>query len=266
MRSHDGAGRPEAPGPISSPSLSSAIHIDDRRTTVAGRALAIAAAALIWLAASAGPVSADPPGGSGRGGGTVTVDGLPVDGRGPHVGCTFQIDFYGFDEGADLFADVSFEAHPPTGRGVLIADRVFIGEDDDSGGASAAGLDAQRSYDLSAALQAFTPHPNQGFHVKLTVNADGSHGADTRHRVFWVTGCSTPTSPPPPPPPGGAVSPDSGPTPPTRGVVLPSVGGPGGGILPDTAVPIPAPLLLTGVALVLAAASAAAAKASRGPH
>ena len=257
MRSHDGTGRPDASRLIPSPSMSSAIHIDDPWATAAGRALAIAAAALIWLAAFAGPVSADPPGGSGRGGGKVTVDGLPVDGHGPHVGCTFQIAFYGFDEGADLFADVTFRAHPPTGRGLLVADRVFIGEDDDSGGATVAGLDAQRSYNLGAALRAFSPHPNQGFHVKLTVNAPGSHGADTRHRVFWVTGCSTPESPPPPAPPG------TGTTPPTRVVVLPSVGGPGPVTLPNTAIPLPAPLQLTGVALVLAAASAAAAKVSR---
>jgi hypothetical protein len=26
--------------------------------------------------------------------------------------------------------------------------------------------------------------------VKLTVNAEGSHGADTTHKVFWVTECS----------------------------------------------------------------------------
>ncbi len=47
----------------------------------------------------------------------------------PHVGCTFEVDFYGFDEG-DLWAEVIFEAHPPTGHGVLLTDTVFIGEDD----------------------------------------------------------------------------------------------------------------------------------------
>ena len=34
----------------------------------------------------------------------------------PHVGCVFQVDFYGYDEG-DLDADVTFKAHPPTGNG-----------------------------------------------------------------------------------------------------------------------------------------------------
>jgi hypothetical protein len=26
-------------------------------------------------------------------------------------------------------------------------------------------------------------------HVTLTVNAEGSQGADVKHKVFWVTGC-----------------------------------------------------------------------------
>ena len=29
------------------------------------------------------------------------------------------------------------------------------------------------------------PKP-QGFHVKLTINAEGSQGADKKHKVFWV--------------------------------------------------------------------------------
>jgi hypothetical protein len=100
------------------------------------------------------------------------------------------VDFYGFDEG-DLFADVTFEAHPPTGpRVVLLTDTVPIGEDDNSGGGSEAGLDAQRTYTLD--LSGIEPHPIQGWHVKLTINADGSQGADVKYKVFWVSGCETP--------------------------------------------------------------------------
>jgi hypothetical protein len=102
----------------------------------------------------------------------------------------FQVDFYGFDAG-DLFADVTFEAHPPTGPVVvLLTDTVFIGEDDNSGGGSEAGLDASETYTLD--LSGIEPHPNQGWHVKLTVNADGAQGADVKHKVFWVTGCEIP--------------------------------------------------------------------------
>ena len=144
--------------------------------------------------ASAGP---NPPGNNG----TVKIDDIPFDdhpNNEPHVGCTFQVDFYGFDEG-DLDAEVTFEAHPPTGPvQVLLTDTVFIGEDDNAGGGSQAGLDASATYTLD--FTGIEPHSNQGFHVKLTVNAEGSQGADTKYKVFWVTGCpsgtTTSTQPP----------------------------------------------------------------------
>ena len=154
-----------------------------------GKMLAVAAAAamvagaLLSGLASAAP---NPPGNNG----TIKVDGVPFDDapdNQPHVGCTFQVDFYGFDQG-DLFADVTFEAHPPTGPvQVLLTDTVFIGEDDNAGGGSQAGLDASATYTLD--FDGIQPHPNQGFHVKLTIHADGAQGADTKHKVFWVTGC-----------------------------------------------------------------------------
>ncbi len=162
--------------------------------------LVLAAASLVLgvqLLGGLALAAPNPPGNNG----TVKVDGIPFDdhpNNEPHVGCTFQVDFYGFDEG-DLFADVTFESHPPTGPvQVLLTDTVFIGEDDNSGGGSEAGLDASATYTLD--FTGIQPHPNQGFHVKLTVNAEGSQGADTKHKVFWVTGCpsgtTTSTQPP----------------------------------------------------------------------
>ncbi len=75
--------------------------------------------------ASAGP---NPPGNNG----TVKVDAEAFDDHPdnePHVGCIFQIDFYGYDAG-ELFADVKFEMQSPTGPTVvLLTDKVFIGED-----------------------------------------------------------------------------------------------------------------------------------------
>ena len=53
----------------------------------------------------AAPVAAKNPAGNN---GTVKIDGLEWDNHPdnePHVGCTFEVDFYGFDEG-DLWADV----------------------------------------------------------------------------------------------------------------------------------------------------------------
>ena len=146
---------------------------------LAATAVVLAAAGL----ASAGP---NPPGNNG----TVKIDDTPFDDapdNEPHVGCTFQVDFYGYDEG-DLNAVVTFESHPPTGPvQVLLTDTVFIGEDDNSGGGSEAGLDASETYTLD--FTGIEPHPVQGFHVKLTINAEGSQGADVKHKVFWVTGC-----------------------------------------------------------------------------
>jgi hypothetical protein len=70
---------------------------------------------------------------------------------------------------------------------------VFIGQDDNSGGGSEAGLDAEATYDLTAWLADSQPHPQQGWHVKLTVNADGSQGADMKHKRFWGSGCEAPS-------------------------------------------------------------------------
>ena len=143
----------------------------------------------IFGSAGVAPAGPNPPGNNG----TIKLDDVAFDddpNNEPHVGCTFQVDFYGFDAG-DLFADVTFEAHPPTGPVVvLLTDSVSIGEDDNSGGGSESGLDASVTYTLD--LLSIEPHPVQGWHVKLTINADGSQGADVKHKVFWVTGCESP--------------------------------------------------------------------------
>jgi hypothetical protein len=160
-----------------------------RRHAIVGLASMFAGAACL-VATIPGQAGADPPGNNG----TVKIDREDFDDRPnnePHVGCVFQVDWYGFDEG-DFFSDVTFEVHPPTGDEVILTDEVFIGEDSNSGGGSEAGLDASETYDLTTALLGFEPHPQQGWHVKLTVNNDGSQGADVKHKVFWVSGCEVP--------------------------------------------------------------------------
>ena len=159
---------------------------------------AAALAGCLALGSLATPAFAVPPGNNG----TIKIDDLAFDdhpNNEPHVGCTFQVDFYGYDKG-DLFADVNFKAQEPTGPvQVLLKDTVFIGEDDNSGGGSQAGLDASETYTLDFTGTGIEPHPKQGFHVKLTIDADGSKGADVKHKVFWVAGCGqTPTHTPTP--------------------------------------------------------------------
>ncbi|HJQ44199.1 MAG TPA: hypothetical protein VJ831_14010 [Jatrophihabitantaceae bacterium] len=148
----------------------------------------------VAVAAPAGAVAGgDPPGNNG----TVKIDGRPFDDapdNEPHPGCVFQVDFYGFDAG-NLDADVTFEAVAPTDGDVLLTDTVPIGEDSHAGGGSEAGLDASRTYDLTSALADIQPQRNQGWHVRLTVHADGSQGADVKHKVFWVDDCTETTAP-----------------------------------------------------------------------
>ena len=129
--------------------------------------------------------SGDPPGNNG----TVKLDRQPFDthpNNQPHVGCVFQVDFYNYDQGA-FDARVTFTIHPPSGRATtLLTDTVFIGEDPAGGGRD---LDAEETYNLSSALAAHRAHSRQGYHVKLTVNAPGSQGADVKHKVIWVQPC-----------------------------------------------------------------------------
>jgi LPXTG-motif cell wall-anchored protein len=161
-------------------------------TKVLQAAIAGGVSALVCLAAAApaGATSgqADPPGNNG----TVKVDDVPFDdhpNNEPHVGCVFQVDFYGFDQG-DLDATVTFTLVPPTGdNDDIVDDEVAIGEDAAGGGTD---LDASATYDLTDALADVTPHPQQGIHLRLTVHAEGSIGADTKFKEFWVTGCGAP--------------------------------------------------------------------------
>jgi LPXTG-motif cell wall-anchored protein len=157
-----------------------------QRSKLIGIAMVVCLTAMVTFLAGLASAAPNPPGNNG----TVKIDDVAFDdhpNNEPHVGCVFQVDFYGYDEG-DLDATVTFESHPPTGPlRVLLTDTVFIGEDDNSGGGSQDGLDASVTYTLD--FSGIEPHPNQGFHVKLTVNAEGSQGADVKHKVFWSTGC-----------------------------------------------------------------------------
>jgi hypothetical protein len=148
------------------------------------------------LVLATGAATQDPPGNNG----TVKVDDQPIDSipnNNPHVGCVFRVDFYGYDEGVGD-AEVIFEMHPPTqdvGLSVAGDTSPDIGEDAAGGGTD---LDAAVTYTLGFDGD---PHPIQGFHVKLTIHAPGSIGADVKHKVFWVQDCQPPTQPPPTQPP-----------------------------------------------------------------
>lgn len=141
---------------------------------------------LLVVAGGSAWAGGNPPGNNG----TVKVDGVPFEqarGNEPHVDCVFQIDFFGFDQG-NLTGTATFELQPPTGSGVLLVDSTFIGEDPAGGGTD---LDASLVEDLSGPIadSGVTAQPNQGFHVTLTVEAEGSIGAMVKHKTFWVADC-----------------------------------------------------------------------------
>ncbi|HVW34007.1 MAG TPA: hypothetical protein VHL53_15840 [Acidimicrobiia bacterium] len=140
---------------------------------------------------TAGASAANPKGNNG----TIKIDGVTLqDGPSnePHVACAFALEFSGYDKG-DLKATVTFSLQAPTlrrsGSQVLATDTLAIGEDPAGG---AGDLDAAKLYTLD--LTGVSPHGQQGYHVKVTVHADGSKGADTKHKVFWVQPCPTPTT------------------------------------------------------------------------
>lgn len=108
----------------------------------------------------------------------------------PHVSCTFNVEFYNYDKNNSK-ANVQFELQAPTNKSEHTLTvksgnlNPFIGNDAAGGGND---LDARESYTLAFGGQA---HPNQGYHVKVTVEAPGSKGSDKKHKVFWVQPCAT---------------------------------------------------------------------------
>jgi cysteine-rich repeat protein len=133
--------------------------------------------------------------------GTVKIqevgDPLEIPDNDPHVGCKFQIEFRGFDKGVPD-ATWALVGQAPTGKDTPIANGTQAIGGDNAGGANDVDgvyvVDLAK-YDLS---KLGDEQPQQGYHLKLTVNAPGSKGADVKHKVFWVHGCN-----PPPPPDAG---------------------------------------------------------------
>jgi len=116
------------------------------------------------------------------------MDGIPQNT--PHVTCVFDIEWYGFDEGDDIVSTVTFAMQAPTSDVVLSGTepaQVFVGGDPATGAGTETGFDGEQVYTLGFDGE---PHPQQGYHVKLTINTPGSIGADVKHKVFWVEPCT----------------------------------------------------------------------------
>lgn len=150
-----------------------------------------ATTAFVMMGAQAAQ-AADPPGNNG----TVKIaeidDSPDIPNNDPHVNCPFKVQWFGFDEGADIISHVTFEMQAPTADVIVHVggpQDVFVGGDPAGGGTD---LDAEQVYSLTFEGD---PHPQQGYHVKMTVNTPGSQGADVKHKVFWVQPCKV--CPPP---------------------------------------------------------------------
>lgn len=151
----------------------------------------------------------------------------------PHVSCKFSVEFYNYDKNNNK-AKVQFELQAPTNSSshkLTVASgnlNPFIGEDGIGGSKD---LDARENYTLAFSGSA---HQNQGYHVKVTVEAPGSKGSDKKHKVFWVKPCATTT---------GVTKPQTpGKTPETKDeAVMPTE-------LPRTGASFVTPLLLGGLA------------------
>jgi hypothetical protein len=144
---------------------------------------------------SSAPSANDPGQAPAGNNGTVKINDSAVDdgpNNEPHVACTFWVNFYGYDAGTQS-ASMTFEPWAPTGGGSATTLSTSWTSAERTGGNQ---LDkAYGPVDLSAALAGITPHPQQGYHVKLTVHVTGSQGSDVKHKVFWIQPCETSAPP-----------------------------------------------------------------------
>ena len=97
------------------------------RLLAAVAALTVAGWGAMALPAAAYPGTGDPAGNNG----TVKItphaedDGIPQNT--PHVACVFDIEWYGFDEGADIVSTVVFTMQAPTSDVGLSQHRAVTG-------------------------------------------------------------------------------------------------------------------------------------------
>jgi len=134
---------------------------------VGGLALAILALVVSLLSsggqAGAGP---NPPGNNG----TIKIDDVVFDdapNNEPHVGCTFQVDFYGYDEG-DLFAGAS-DNTLRNNNAIANGTGVFVGSD-------APGTDLVQNVANNNAGNGFTIGSAGTYLERNVANSNGGFG------------------------------------------------------------------------------------------
>jgi hypothetical protein len=122
--------------------------------------------------------------------GTVKIDNVAINripDNNPHQSCTFFLQFYGFDAGT---ASYTFQLQPPTlgTSNILRTGTVTLHAPT---GSSRFNGSVQVNLSQALANSGATPHPKQGYHVRLTVTTpDGG----VKHKTFWVGPCGTTTT------------------------------------------------------------------------
>ena len=173
--------------------------------------------------AQQGSQHGNPPGNNGTVKIAAPSDAVGQPSNNPHPGCTVVVEWFGYDQGSDVTSTVTFASQAPTSDAVIggtSPSQVFVGGDPAGGGTD---LDGRQAYTPTFTG---TPHPKQGFHVKLTVATPHSLGNDTKTKVFWVQPCTDAATPGGP---GAGTTPGAptGETPHTPGQTTPGQSTPG---------------------------------------
>ena len=124
--------------------------------------------------------------------GTIKVDGAAWDARvdnEPHTSCAFRVTLFGFDEGQT--ADITVTGIAPTGGGALLHETAVPTSDDRAGGAAHDFDGATRVYTAEdLGLDAVSPHPQQGYHLKVAVDSLEAPGG-AKQKVLWLEPCES---------------------------------------------------------------------------
>ncbi|SDY45213.1 LPXTG-motif cell wall anchor domain-containing protein [Micromonospora pattaloongensis] len=166
--------------------------------SAAGVTAALALATPAWAATTVPAhrygVTAATPGNPPGANGTVKIDGFPYDDANnnePHVTCEFRVEFFNFDAGER--ADLILEAQPPSGDFVEVArlNDQLVSDDDATGGSVRRDPDAYFQFSANDLdLGKATPHPKQGYHLRLTVDRKNHPEWTEKHKVFWLQPCA----------------------------------------------------------------------------
>lgn len=146
---------------------------------------------------------ADEDNGVGRGNpngnnGTIKLDGVDLFGKydnhpnnEPHIGCEFEVDLYGFDEGDT--AVLEFREWNPTATKEPIhtldveVDGEGIGDDGAGGGVD---LDDDQLVSLTNRVIG-EPHPHHGHHIRLDAIITSGDDTYKKTKVFWTGVCGS---------------------------------------------------------------------------